>query len=326
VDRKTKPPGSLGRLEELAVDIATWQGSLTPAVDPVRLVIFAADHGITAEGVSAYPAEVTAQMMANFAGGGAAACVLARSAGVQVEVVDVGVAADLAGLPGIVHAKVRHGTRSFLHEPAMTEGELNLALEAGRAAARRAQEYGCRVMALGEMGIGNTTSAAALLGLLTGQEALRVVGRGTGVDDDTLLRKREVVRLALERHAGNDAPGALAAVGGFEIAAMAGAMSAAATHGMLVLVDGFIATVAALAAVREDPSCRGAMIFAHRSAEHGHAVALDHLGARPLLDLGLRLGEGTGALLAVPLVRAAAAMLSEMATFESAGIAGPVDG
>lgn len=325
VDAKTKPPGSLGRLEELAVEIAVRQGSLRPEVDPVRLVVFAGDHGVVAEGVSAYPAEVTGQMMANFAAGGAAACVFARVMGVGLEVIDVGVAAPLDHLSGIVHARVRNGTANLANAPAMSEPELGCALEAGRAAARRAIGAGCRCLALGEMGIGNSTAAACLVSAFTGEPPERTVGRGAGVDDCGLSRKRAVVARALELHAraGVGPRETLAALGGLEIAAMAGAALEAASHGALVIVDGYIAGAAALAAIRLDPGVRPALVFAHRSAEPGHAVVLAALEAKPLLDLDLRLGEGTGALLAVPLLRAACAMLREMATFADAGIAGP---
>jgi nicotinate-nucleotide--dimethylbenzimidazole phosphoribosyltransferase len=325
VDAKTKPPGSLGRLEELAVEIAVRQGTLRPEVDPVRLVVFAGDHGVVAEGVSAYPAEVTAQMMANFAAGGAAACVFAKVMGVGLEVVDVGVAAPMDHLTGIVHAKVSNGTANLATSAAMSESQLESALEAGRYAARRAIHDGCRCLALGEMGIGNSTAAACLVSAFTGTPPEQTVGPGAGLDDNGLAQKRAVVARALERHA---CPGAgplqiLARLGGLEIAAMTGAALEASRRGALVIVDGYIASAAILAAVRLDPSIRSALVFAHRSAERGHVVALAALQARPLLDLDLRLGEGTGALLAVPLLRAACAMLREMATFAGAGIAGP---
>jgi nicotinate-nucleotide--dimethylbenzimidazole phosphoribosyltransferase len=322
---KTKPPGSLGRLEDLAVELAVIQRTLRPEIDPVRLVVFGADHGVTAEGVSAYPAEVTGQMMANLAGGGAAACVLARALGVGLEVVDVGVAADLSGLAGIRHAKVRPGTASFTQRPAMSTPECHAAIEAGRAAANRAATDGCRALAVGDMGIGNTTAAAALASAFTGATPERTVGRGTGVDDRTLARKRDVVTRALALHAapGRSPEELLAALGGLEIAAIAGAVMEAAARGLVVVLDGYISSTAGLVAVRMKPDCRAACVLSHRSAEPGHALVLEALGGEPLLDLGMRLGEGTGAVLAVPLLRAAAAVLREMATFESAGISGP---
>jgi len=327
IDAKTKPLGALGALEALAVDLAVWQRTLQPSVDPVRVLVFGADHGVAAEGVSAYPAEVTAQMMAGFAAGGAAINVLARTLDAQVEVIDVGVAADLEALAGIVHAKVRRGSGNLRIEPAMTPREMERALAAGAAAATRAADAGCRTICLGEMGIGNTTSAAALVSAFTGTEPAQTVGRGTGVDDAKLVHKREVVAEALVRHPGSDADARalLGALGGLEIAAMAGAAIAGAERGLTVVVDGFIATAAVLAAVRMQPSIRSGLVFAHRSAETGHRVALDALEAVPLLDLGLRLGEGTGAVLALPLLRAACAVLREMATFEIAGVAERID-
>ena len=324
VAAKTKPPGSLGRIEELAVELAVLQDTLRPSVDPARLVVFGADHGVAAEGVSAYPPEVTAQMMANLAAGGAAACVFTRTLGLSLEIVDVGVAADLSGVPGLVHAKVRRGTANFVNGPAMTAGELAAAMETGRAAARRAAEAGCRALALGDMGIGNTTSAAALVSAFTGADPEVTVGRGTGLDDRALDHKRQVVARALARHVRPAAGAAdlLAALGGLEIAAIAGAIIEAASRRIVVLLDGFIVGAAALAAGRMEPRCLAACIPSHRSAEAGHAVVLAALGATPLLDLGLRLGEGTGAVLALPLLRAACAMLADMATFESARVSG----
>jgi nicotinate-nucleotide--dimethylbenzimidazole phosphoribosyltransferase len=322
MDQKVKPPGSLGRLETVAIQLAILQETLEPRMDRCRILIFAADHGVSVEGVSAYPREVTAQMTQTFASGGAAVTVLARTLGLEVEVVDVGVDADLPATPGIVSAKVRRSSRNFLQEPAMDADELEAALEAGRVAVRRALEAGADAVALGEMGIGNTTAAAALLSALTDAPPHATVGRGTGVDDHGLARKRAVVEAALRLHAGRlgDPRSALAAVGGLEIAALAGAAQEAAHHRRAVLVDGFISTVAALAAVRHDPSISPALFFAHRSAESGHAVALDALEAVPLLDLSMRLGEATGSALAFPILKSAAAILREMATFSQAGV------
>lgn len=322
VDAKTKPQGALGRIEELAIELAVLQRTLTPSVDPACLVVFGADHGVAAEGVSAYPAVVTAQMMANLATGGAAACVFTRLLGVSLEVVDVGVAADLSALTGIVHAKVRPGTANLATGPAMTRDDVAAAIEVGRGATRRGVRAGCRALALGEMGIANTTAAAALASALTGAAPELTVGRGTGIDDRMLAHKRHVVSRAL---AHNVKPGVgvadlLATLGGLEIAAITGAVMEASERGLAVVVDGFIVSVAALVAVRLDARCRAACFFSHRSVEPGHAVVLDALGAVPLLDLGLRLGEGTGAVLALPLLRAACAMLSEMATFAAAGV------
>lgn len=318
--RKTMPAGALGRLGELAVEIATRQRTLAPRIGRARLVVFAADHGIAKAGVSAYPPAVTREMLRNFAAGGAAACVLARAHDVELEVVDVGVDVDADAVPpGIVVAKTRRGTGRIDQEPAMSPAERDAAFAAGVAAVARAGAID--VLAVGEMGIGNTTAAAALLAALTGAPPERCVGRGTGVDDDGLARKRRAVADSLARIRGLDDPSRLLAeLGGLEIAAMTGAIVAAAAGTRLVAIDGFIATVAALVAVRMDPDVPGHLVFAHRSAEAGHALALDALAAEPLLDLGLRLGEGSGAIVAIPLLRAAAAVMREMATFASAGV------
>ncbi len=324
LDALTKPPGSLGRLEELALQVGVVLGDPPPPLERARIVVFAADHGVAARGVSAYPAEVTAQMCANLSSGGAAINVLARACGAEVRVVDVGVAADLSGIEGIGHRKIRWGTDDLTVRPAMTEVEVVAALEVGvgEECARPAPLIG-----VGEMGIGNTTAAAAVTAALTGARPCDVVGGGTGVDRVGLARKRAVVEKAVAR-LGNctDPLEALRQVGGLEIAAMAGAMIGAAARGALVLVDGFISTAAALAACRFCPTLPPYLIASHRSTEPGHAVALDALELRPLLELEMRLGEGTGCALAIPLVRAAAALLREMATFESAGISGPAAG
>lgn len=322
VDAKTKPLGALGQLEALAVQLACLQRTLTPVTDRARVVVFAGDHGVADDGVSAYPKAVTAEMMRNFARGGAAICVVSRSVGAELEVVDVGVDADLSGLDGVVHASVRRGTRNMRHEPAMTRDEYEQALQVGRDAAHRAHAAGMHVIALGEMGIGNTTSAAVLTSALTHGEPNQTVGRGTGVDDARYAQKREIVREILARHntVAGDTAALLAATGGFEIVAMAGAAMQAAALGLVVLVDGYISTAAILAATRLDGNVRAACVFAHRSPEPGHAIALAALNASPLLSLDMRLGEGSGAALAIPLVRAAARMLTEMATFASAGV------
>lgn len=318
--RKTMPTGALGRLGELAVRIAEVQRTLRPRIGRVKLLLFAADHGIAEAGVSAYPRAVTREMLRNFASGGAAACVLARSVGAELEVIDVGVDIDPVDVPrGIVVAKRRRGTGRFDLGPAMNAGERDAAFAAGVAAVARAGTVDA--IALGEMGIGNTTAAAALLAALTGAAIDDCVGRGTGIDDAGLERKRTVVRAALARVGPERDPSTLLAeLGGLEIAAMVGAITAAASGRRLVIVDGFIATVAALLAVKLDRSLAEHLVFAHRSAENGHRLALDALAAEPLLDLSMRLGEGTGALLAVPLLRAAADLMREMATFESAAV------
>lgn len=328
VDRiagKAMPAGALGGLSELALALALAQNTETPSADPAQLLIFAGDHGLAAEGVSAWPQTVTALMVDTFLAGRAAAPVLARSVGAGVTVCDAGVAGPLAARPGLVQAGIRAGTRNAAHEDALTAEELWRALGFGAAIARDAVAAGARVIALGEMGIGNTASAALVGAALTGRDAADLVGPGAGVGPEGLAPKRAAVARAQARRPGPLAPEtALAAFGGLEIAAMAGAAVGAGSAGAAVLVDGFIATAAVLAAVRARPDLRRACLFAHRGAEPGHAALLGALGAEPPLALGLRLGEGSGALLAIPLLRAAAAMLSEMASLAELGLgAGP---
>ncbi|MFK7995452.1 MAG: nicotinate-nucleotide--dimethylbenzimidazole phosphoribosyltransferase [Granulosicoccus sp.] len=322
IDNKTKPPGSLGLIEQLAVQVASIQQTLKPCVDPARIIVFAADHGVTVEGVSAFPAEVTQQMMANFASGGAAVRVLCKSAGAQFEAVDVGVDGDLSGLAGVVHAKVATGTSNLAKEAAMTHEQLDAALQVGREAIVRAVKDGIRCVGLGEMGIGNTTSAAVLTGLLCDAESATVTGRGTGLDNEQLSAKQEIVANAMNRLASinNDPMECLREAGGLEIAAIVGAMLEAPAHRMTVIVDGFIVTSAALVACRLKPSAREMFVFAHQSAEAGHGVALTELRAEPLLNLGLRLGEGSATALALPLIRSAVAVLNDMASFSDAGV------
>jgi nicotinate-nucleotide--dimethylbenzimidazole phosphoribosyltransferase len=308
LDAKTKPRGSLGRLEDLAVRVAAACGTATPGRLRPAIVVAAADHGVAAQGVSAYPQEVTRQMLANFASGGAAICVLAREVGAELVVVDTGVLEPVAGVRTL---GIRAGTADFTTGPAMTRAEAAAALDAGIALAG---ELEVGIVALGDMGIANTTSAAALTAALLGLPAEEVCGRGTGVDDEGLRRKIDAVRRGLERHHGEDP---LAALGGLEIAFLAGV--AIGFEGPVVL-DGFPTTAAALVAVRLDPALRDRLIASHRTPEPGHAPALADLGLEPLLDLGLRLGEGSGAALALPLVQAALAILADMATFEEAGV------
>jgi nicotinate-nucleotide--dimethylbenzimidazole phosphoribosyltransferase len=338
IDAKTKPLGALGRLEEIAVRLSLLQQTLTPSADRACICVFGADHGIADEGVSAYPRAVTAEMMKNFERGGAAINVIARANAIDVEVVDAGVDADLSALTGIRHAKVRNGSRNFAVEPAMTESEFADALAVGAASVERAARRGFNVVGFGEMGIGNTTSASAVLSALTSHSSAKTVGRGTGVSDEALARKRAVVDSALSTHAKaietRDGRECLRHLGGLELAAIAGATLEGARHNLVLVADGFISTVAVLAAIRiarteqEDllPVLRNSLFFAHRSTELGHGLALDACGTAldttvwPLLDLEMRLGEGTGAALAVPLLRSAAAIMRDMATFASASI------
>jgi nicotinate-nucleotide--dimethylbenzimidazole phosphoribosyltransferase len=323
----TKPPGSLGRLEDLGVLYAGARGRF-PVAAPgrARIYVFAADHGVAAEGVSPYPSSVTAAMVANFVAGGAAISVLTRAHDIELAVVDVGVATPVTAVgtgAKLLSRPVRGGTASFLRGPAMSRVEAEAALGVGVSLADEAAGEGVEVLGAGEMGIGNTTAAAAVVAALTGASPELVVGRGTGVDDAGLARKIEVVSASLDRHAldRGDALGVLAAVGGLEIAAMAGLMLGGARRRVPVVVDGFISGAAALVATRLVPGVRDYLCFSHLSAERGHRVVCDALDARPLFDLGMRLGEGTGAALAISLLRAAVRLQSEMATFASAGVA-----
>lgn len=312
-DAKTKPRGSLGRLEELGCRIAGIRGFVPERLEPV-IVVAAADHGVAAEGVSAYPQEVTWQMVANFAAGGAAINVLARRAGARLIVVDVGVAEPFEH-ELVRNVRIGAGTANIATGPAMSAAQAEQALAAGRELVEELADVD--VVALGEMGIGNTTSASALTAAILGVDAERVCGRGTGLDDEGVARKVATVRRAIEANAGHDP---LAALGGFEIAFLAGVVLGSEQRHIVVLLDGFITAAAALAATRISPSARDVMIASHRSPEPGHALVLEALGLEPLLDLGLRLGEGSGAALALPLLNASIAILSEMATFADAGV------
>lgn len=326
IDTLTKPPGSLGQLETLAVTLSEITGECKPIITPPAIIVFAADHGIAEEGVSAFPQEVTAQMVANFVRGGAAINVFARQIGAQVEVVDVGVASHLA-MPSITDAKVRAGTANMVLEDAMSRDEALAALQVGGEAVERAVQAGAKCIIVGEMGIANTTASSAMLAALTGKPVAQLVGAGTGISSVQQAHKVAVIERALSARQANaeDPIEVLSKLGGLEIAAMAGAYLATAANRLPAIVDGFIATVAALTACRLCPAVRGYLIFGHRSEEPGHATALEALDATPLLSLGMRLGEGSGAALAFPLLQAAAAMLSEMATFADAGISDNAD-
>lgn len=318
IDGKTKPLGSLGRIEDLATQLARVQKSLSPKADQCRLTIFAGDHGIAEEGVSAFPQAVTREMVKNFLAGGAAANVFATSVGAEIVVVDAGVAGELMDEPGLVSSRIGPGTQNSAQGPAMTKEQAHAALEAGR---KFGEAGDAEAMAFGEMGIANTSAASLLAAKLTGLPIGDFVGRGTGLDDKALSHKAEVLARAAGRTEPKLAPDiALAEYGGFEIAMMTGAMLSAASARRLVLVDGFIATAAAAAALTIEPQVRDAMVFSHLSEEAGHKNLVGALGVEPLLSLRLRLGEGTGALLAWPLVQAAARMLTDMASFESAGV------
>jgi len=318
----TKPPGSLGRLEEIANRMAAIQATLSPVVERPRIVLFAADHGVCAEGVNPYPQAVTAQMVINFLHGGAAINALARTAAVELAIVDAGVAYPIGETRGLVCRAIAPGTKNFCVEPAMTHSQAVAALELGIEMAEAAGAEGCTLLGMGEMGIANTTPASALAAVLTGREPASVIGRGTGADEACMARKRSAVERAIALHGGHirEPLDLLARLGGLEIGAMAGLCLGAAAHRCAVLVDGFISTAAAALAVQFRSTVRDYLIAAHRSTEPGHAPLLELLGQRPLLHLEMRLGEGTGAALAVPLVRAAVEAFTHMATFQSAGV------
>lgn len=318
IDRKTKPLGALGRIESLALRIGLILGSDLPRLESPQLVVFAADHGIAAQGVSAYPQEVTVQMVANMLAGGAAISVFTRQHGLALTVVDCGVAADIPAQPGLVIAKAAKGTADCTQRRAMTRQECERAIDHGAALVTQLPG---NVLLLGEMGIANTSSAAMLMSRLTGLPVERCAGRGTGLDDAALARKIEVLSRALRLHDRAQEPlDALAALGGLEIATMVGAVMQAAHERRVIVVDGFIATSAVAVAAALSPAVLQRCVFSHCSAESGHAAWLARLGAQALLDLGLRLGEGSGAALAWPLLKSAELMLHDMASFDAAGV------
>ena len=323
LDNKTKPQGSLGRIEALARHIGLVLGTDTPELHEPQLVVFAGDHGLAARGVSAYPSDVTWQMVENFLRGGAAVNVLARQHGIGLTVVDCGVRHDFTPRPGLMVRKVAAGTADALEGPAMSAAQCDLALTQG---AELVQALAGNVLLLGEMGIGNTSAASLLMSRLTGLDIADCTGAGTGLDRPALQRKTGILREVLARHADACQPlDALAAFGGFEIATMVGALLQAAAERRVVVVDGFIATSAVLVASKLQASVLQRCVFAHRSGERGHSLMLAHLQAEPLLDLGLRLGEGSGAAMAWPLLVSACAVLREMASFESAGVSRQAD-
>lgn len=323
LDRLTKPRGSLGRLEELAVRVAGMTGRARQHLARKAVVLMAADHGVAREDVSAYPQSVTAQMVTNFLRGGAAINVLARRAGARVVVVDMGVAVELPGHPDLLTRKIAPGTRSIAQGPAMTREEVRAAIETGVEVAGEQIRQGAELLATGDMGIGNTTAASAIAAALLGRRVEEVTGRGTGLDDRGLARKVAVIEraIAVNRPDPRDPLDALTKLGGYEISGLVGVILKGAAERVPVVIDGFISGAAALVAVRLCPAARAYLLAAHRSAEPGHRAVLEALDLTPLLDLGLRLGEGTGAVLAMHLVDAALALLDEMATFEEAGVA-----
>ncbi|MFO0773779.1 MAG: nicotinate-nucleotide--dimethylbenzimidazole phosphoribosyltransferase [Nitrospiraceae bacterium] len=325
LDCLTKPLGSLGRLEDLAAELVAMSGGIDAnrwTVPRGAIVTFAADHGVAREGVSAYPSEVTAQMVLNFLRGGAGVNVLARHTGVDVRVVDIGVAHDFGKIPALLHRKVKSGSGNLRREPALPRAEAEQALTVGIDLAKAAVADGIGLLGTGEMGIGNTTPSAAIAAVMTGRSVAAVTGLGTGIDDAARAHKVTVIEeaLALHRPDPHDALGVLAAVGGLDIAGMAGLILGAAEAKVPVMLDGFISGAAALIAVGIQPRCRYYLLASHRSVEPGHRAILEHMGLRPLLELDLRLGEGTGACLGIGLAQAAMKILLEMATFETAGV------
>jgi nicotinate-nucleotide--dimethylbenzimidazole phosphoribosyltransferase len=327
IDTKTKPPGSLGTLEKLALQVGRIQNTLSPELRNPSILVFAGDHGITEEGVSPYPQEVTEQMVLNFLHGGAAINVFCRQHSISLHVVDAGVRGDFPEHPDLTVVKIGRGTKNFALQPAMSKTECEQALKKGAELSRMLPDEKCNVIGFGEMGIGNTSSAAALMQRYTGLPLDECVGKGTGLDESGLARKRGILQKALDMHVKIEQPEeVLSTFGGFEIVMMVGAMLDSAALGRLLLIDGFIATSAFLAASRIVPEIQEYAVFSHQSDELGHAVLLKFLHAEPLLSLGMRLGEGTGSAVAFPLLQSAVAFLNEMASFESAGVSERADG
>jgi len=322
LDGKTKPPGSLGRLEEFACRMAAINGTLEPDTGKKVIFTFAGDHGITDEGVALYPKAVTTQMVYNFLAGGAGVNVLARHVGAEVRVVDVGVDNDFGDLPGVIHRKVARGTRNFARGPAMTRDEMLAAMQVGIDLADQCKAEGIALVGTGEMGIGNTTPSSAIIAAISGKPVREVTHRGTGIDDASLINKIRVIEqgLAINKPDPSDPLDVLAKVGGLEIAAIAGLVLGCAANSIPVVIDGFISTAGALIASELHPNVRDYIFAAHQSVEIGHSVMLERIGVQPVLDLNLRLGEGTGAALAMTLIEAGVKIIKEMATFEQAGV------
>lgn len=318
----TKPAGSLGQLEDLSIQLAAITGQLRPSLTNKAVIVMAGDHGVASEGVSAFPSEVTPQMVLNFVHGGAAINVLARQAQARVVVVDMGVASDLTPVPGLQIHKIARGTQNMAVLPAMTRTQAEEAITVGIQVVEQEIAQGLDLVATGDMGIGNTTPSSAIVAVMTGRPIAEVTGRGTGIDDAGLARKIKTIEQALRLHRPdpNDALDVLSKVGGFEIAGLAGVIIGGAAHCVPVVIDGFISGAAALIAAQLAPGVKPYLIAAHQSVEIGHRAILSHLGLRPLLNLNLRLGEGTGAALAFHLIEAAVRILNEMATFAEAGV------
>lgn len=323
----TKPPGSLGQLETIAVRLAAMQATVSPTLDNIVIAVFASDHGIAEEGVSAFPQAVTAEMVRNFARGGAAISVLARELEAHLEVINMGTVTEIGPLDGVLDQRVAPGTANFARHQAMTESQLRQALQAGSESAGRANQRHCRLYVAGDMGIANTTAATAMACAMLGCDPEALAGPGTGLDREGVRHKAAVIEAALAYHRldSSDTMKILHCVSGFEIAAMVGAYIRCAQLGITVVVDGFIATAAALAALRLSPATANWLFYAHSSAEPGHRLMMEALNARPLLDLGMRLGEGSGAAVAIATMRLAVALHNGMATFSDAGISGRKD-
>jgi len=323
LDQLAIPRGSLGRLMEIGRQFAAIRRNAMPAITKRKIFVFAADHGVAAEGVSAFPQEVTRQMVFNFVRGGAGINVLARHAGVEVAVVDIGVDYDFPALEGLLRHKVAKGTKNMACEPAMTRDEALKALEVGIGLARAAADDGYEIIGTGDMGIGNTTASSAIIAVFSGRPAAQVTGRGTGISESVLAAKIHTIERALYLHRPNrsDPVDVLAKVGGLEIAGIAGLILGAAAEGLAVVIDGFISTAGAVIAYELNPSVKQYLFAAHLSVEQGHRSMLEHIGLRPLVELGLRLGEGTGAAIGIWLVEAGVKMLTEILTFEEAGVA-----
>jgi len=318
----TKPAGSLGQLESIAIQLAAMQGTDAPSIQRPYIAIFAGDHGIASEGVSAFPQVVTGEMIRNFARGGAAISVLAKAQNALLHVYNCGTAYPIEPLTSVTDRSIAAGTFNFLQQAAMTETQCSQALAIGKEAVENAVAQGCDLFIAGEMGIANTTPATAIASVLLAADPAQITGRGTGIDDATLTHKIQVIRLGIQHHQTelNSPLSTLQHLGGFEIAAIAGAYIAAAQAGLPILVDGFISSTAALVAVKHNPSVRDWMFFAHASAEPGHATMMQALAAKPLLDLAMRLGEGSGAGVAISLLRLACDLHNQMATFADAGV------
>ncbi|MDP3912708.1 MAG: nicotinate-nucleotide--dimethylbenzimidazole phosphoribosyltransferase [Bacteroidota bacterium] len=321
IDFKTKPPGALGLLEELALQIGQIQNTLTPELKNPTLLVFAADHGLTDEGISSFPKEVTWQMVMNFVAGGAAINVFCRQNGINLKVVDAGVDFDFPeGIP-VINAKIARGTRNMRREPAMTLEECAAAIQKGRELVKLEVAGGCNIIGFGEMGIGNTSASSLLMHRFLDIPIEECTGSGTGMRGEQLTHKMQILKKVSEKYDPKTPEETLAAFGGLEIGMMVGAMLEARDQQMILLIDGFIATAAALTAIRINPEVRENCVFCHSSDERGHRLMLQNMNARPMLQLNLRLGEGTGAALALPLVQAAVNFLNEMASFETSGVA-----